>query len=319
LCDLELAAHPNLIVGIETSDDAGVYRLTDDVALIQTVDFFTPITDDPYLFGQIAAANALSDVYAMGGRPLTAMNLVCFPVKALPIGMLQQTLRGGLDKVREAGAVLVGGHSVEDKEYKYGLSVTGVVHPDRVVTNRGARNGDRLVLTKPVGTGVIATAVKADLAPVAVRRASLDSMARLNRVAAETMRDFDVHACTDVTGFGLTGHLLEMLEGADAGARIRAADVPVFEGVEALCESGLLPGGLHRNRKHQADRVDIADGVPRHLQDLLHDPQTSGGLLIAVAAEESSRLVGELHGAGVEAAVEIGEIVLAPAGRIVVR
>jgi selenide,water dikinase len=292
---------------MENADDAGVYKLTDDWALIQTVDFFTPIADDPYVFGQIAAANALSDVYAMGGKPLTAMNLVCFPVKDLDIEILQKTLAGGLDKIREAEAVLVGGHSVADKEFKYGLSVTGIVHPDRVLTNRGARPGDALVLTKPLGTGVVATAVKADLATPEASAAITDSMVCLNRVAAECLQNFEVNACTDVTGFGLIGHLAEMVEGTDVGAVVHAWKVPLFPDVEEFCNQGLLPGGLHRNRTFREKMVDMGSYLPQYLQDVLFDPQTSGGLLIAVASSQAEHLVDRLNREGIGASGIIGE------------
>lgn len=300
-------------MGLETGDDAGVVRLTDEIALIQTLDFFTPIVDDPHLFGQIAAANALSDVYAMGGRPLCAMNIVCFPRKDMPISLLTRIIEGGLFKIREAGALLVGGHSIEDPELKYGLSVTGLVHPHKVLANRGARAGDALVLTKPLGTGIVATAVKADMAGDESREASLTSMTALNRQAAESLEGLRVHACTDVSGFGLIGHLAEMIQDSDVGACILPEDIPVLPGVEEYCNLGLLPGGLHRNRDFRAGMVDMDASVPRHLQDVLHDPQTSGGLLIALPPEDAKKLP-----AGLNAAV-IGEVVSGPAGRIVVK
>jgi selenide,water dikinase len=303
----------NVLVGLQTGDDAGVYRLTDEIALIQTVDFFTPIVDDPRLFGQIAAANALSDVYAMGGRPLCAMNIACFPRKDMEISVLTEILEGGLAKIHEAGAALVGGHSVEDRELKYGLSVTGVVHPRKVLTNRGARAGDVLVLTKPLGTGIIATAVKGGMASNESEKASIASMTALNRKAAEAMPGLAVHACTDVTGFGLIGHLAGMIQDADVGAVIHSAAVPVLPGVEEYCNLGLLPGGLHRNRDFRAGMVDMDASVPRHMQDVLHDPQTSGGLLIALPSVDAQKLL-----SGLDASV-IGAIVTGPAGRIAVR
>lgn len=287
-------------------------RLTDEIALIQTVDFFTPIVDDPYLFGQIAAANALSDVYAMGGRPLCAMNIVCFPKKDMEISILTDVLKGGLFKIREADALLVGGHTIEDHELKYGLSVTGVVHPRKVLLNRGAQAGDVLVLTKPLGTGIVATAVKADMATQESQAASMACMTALNRKAAEAISGLCVHACTDVTGFGLVGHLAEMIQGSEVGAVVRSADVPVFAGVEEYCNQGLLPGGLHRNRDYRAKIVNMDTAVPQHLQDVLHDPQTSGGLLVALPSEEAQKLL-----SGLDAAV-IGEVVSDPPGKIVV-
>ena len=288
-------------------------RLTDEIALIQTVDFFTPIVDDPYLFGQIAAANALSDIYAMGGRPLCAMNIVCFPKKDMAISILTDVLNGGLSKLHEADALLVGGHSIEDQELKYGLSVTGVVHPQKMLTNRGAQAGDVLVLTKPLGTGIVATAVKGEMATDESQEASVASMTALNRKAAEAISGLSIHACTDVTGFGLIGHLAGMIQDSDVGAVVRSADVPVFAGVEEFCNLGLLPGGLHRNRDYRAGMVDMDASIPQHLQDVLHDPQTSGGLLVALPSEEAQKLL-----SGLDAAV-IGEIVSGPAGRILVK
>ncbi len=295
-------------MGLEAGDDAGVVRLTDEIALIQTLDFFTPIVDDPYVFGQIAAANALSDVYAMGGRPLCAMNIACFPQKKMEIQLLTRILEGGLSKIHEADALLVGGHTIDDHELKYGLSVTGSVHPGKILTNRGARAGDLLVLTKPLGTGIVATAVKADMASAEARDASSASMSALNRRAAEKLSGLSVHACTDVTGFGLIGHLAEMIQDSDVGACIRSGDLPLLPGVEEYCNLGLLPGGLHRNRDFRAGMVEMGASVPRHLQDVLHDAQTSGGLLIALPAADAGKL---------EAAV-IGEIVSQPPGKIVV-
>jgi selenide,water dikinase len=313
LCDLKLVKNENLLVGLESGDDAGVVRLTDEIALIQTVDFFTPIADDPYLFGQIAAANALSDVYAMGGRPLCAMNIVCFPKKDMEISILTDVLKGGLSKIHEADAVLVGGHSIEDRELKYGLSVTGVVHPQEVLTNRGAQALDALVLTKPLGTGIIATAVKGDMATDESQEVSIASMTALNRKAAEALEGLSVHACTDVTGFGLIGHLAEMIQDSDVGAVIRSADVPILPSVEEYCNLGLLPGGLHRNRDFRAGMVELGASVPRHLQDALHDPQTSGGLLVALPSEEAQKLL-----SGLDATI-IGGVVLDHPGKILVR
>jgi selenide,water dikinase len=301
-----------LLVGLEAGDDAGVVRLTDEIALIQTLDFFTPIVDDPYIFGQIAAANALSDVYAMGGRPLCAMNIACFPQKDMEIQLLTRILEGGLSKIHEAHALLVGGHTIDDPEIKYGLSVTGVVHPEKVLTNRGAQAGDLLVLTKPLGTGIVATAVKAGMASAESRDASITSMTALNLRAAEQLSGLSVHACTDVTGFGLIGHLAEMIQDSDVGARVRSGDLPVFPGVLEYCNLGLLPGGLHRNRDFRAGMVEMGASVPRHLQDVLHDAQTSGGLLIALPPADASKLQ-----TGLNAAV-IGEIVSQPPGKIVV-
>ncbi len=315
---MELPSDPNLIVGIEKADDAGVYKISEEVALIQTIDFFTPIVDDPYWFGQIAAANAFSDVYAMGGRPLTAMNVVCFPVKEMPISVLQEILRGGLDKIKEAGAVLVGGHSVEDPELKYGLSVTGIVHPDRVIKNQGARPGDRLILTKPLGTGIINTAIKAGLAKEETVKKVTRTMATLNRDASEAMQEVGVSACTDITGFGLLGHACEMIEGTEVGMVIYASKVPYFPEAEEFANMGLVPGGTHRNKEFRGRMVDISREVSPPVVDILFDAQTSGGLLISVPEERAEGLLRNLKQRGVEAAV-IGEVTSEHPGRIEVR
>lgn len=300
---------PDLIVGIESIDDAGVYRLTEEIALIQTVDFFTPIVNDPYLFGQIAAANALSDVYAMGGRPLTALNLVCFPSRKVDIAILREILRGGADKILEAGAVLVGGHSIEDEEPKYGLAVTGVVHPDKVVTNCGARPGDKLILTKPLGTGILATALKAELAGPEVEEEIAQWMAQLNREAAEAMVEVGVHACTDVTGFGLLGHCLELAQGSGVDVVLKSKEIPLLPGAMDFAAMGLVPAGAYANRRHSEGKVHFVGKIGEPLQDILYDPQTSGGLLIAVTGDKVSPLLAELHRRGVGAARIIGEVI----------
>jgi selenide,water dikinase len=304
---------------VEKAEDAGIYRLSDELALVQTVDFFTPIVDDPYDFGQIAAANALSDVYATGGRPLTALNVVCFPQKVMDMSILRDILTGGLDKMREAGVVLVGGHTIEDDELKYGLAVTGTVDPDRVVLNRGCRVGDRLVLTKPLGTGIISTALKGGMADEAAVAAITRSMAELNRKASELMQETGVSACTDVTGFGLLGHAAEMVQDFDKGMVINAAAVPVFDKAREYARMALLPGGLHRNRDFRSSMVAVESTVPDYLADILYDPQTSGGLLISVPAEKAAALLQSIHSAGIDEAAIIGEVVAEPAGRIIVR
>lgn len=310
---------PNLIAGIEGYEDAGVYRLNDDLAIIQTLDFFTPIVDDPYTFGQIAAVNALSDVYAMGGRPLTAMNIICFPVNALDIDILHRILLGGLDKMNEAGVTLVGGHSVDDPELKYGLSVTGIVHPDKVLLNRGARPGDRLVLTKALGTGIVSTAVKVEEASDELTALSVASMTTLNsRAAAAMIETGGVHACTDVTGFGLIGHACEMIEGSDRSIRIHASSVPIFPGLRELVETGFVPGGLYRNKTFRMPMIDVRPGCPEWLLDILFDPQTSGGLLIALPEPQAAGLVRRLHAAGIPEAAVIGDVLNDPKGRILV-
>ena len=302
---------------MEHAEDAGVYRLRDDLAIIQTVDFFTPIVDDPYTFGRIAVTNALSDIYAMGGRPLTALNIVCFPIRKMDVGVLRDILRGGLDQMREAGVLLIGGHSVEDDEPKYGLSVTGVIHPDKVLLNRGARPGDRLILTKALGTGIISTAVKGGVADPALAERAVVCMTTLNREAAKLMTErSDIHACTDVTGFGFLGHALEMIEGSETGMRIRAAAVPVFPGLRTLVEEGIVPGGLIRNRKFRESRIEIGPDCPDWLVDILFDPQTAGGLLIALPEAAAAELLARMRAAGIAEAAIVGEVTEEPKGRI---
>jgi selenide,water dikinase len=315
---LELPTDPNLIVGLDRADDAGVYRISDDLALIQTVDFFTPIVDDPYWFGQIAAANALSDVYAMGGVPKTAMNLVAFPAKDMDISVLRKIIEGGLDKMREAAVVLVGGHTIEDTELKYGLSVTGFVHPDRVLTKRSLRPGDRLILTKPLGTGIISTAIKGGLASREITDQVTRSMAALNKTAADVMTDYPVHACTDISGFGFLGHLSEMVVGSGYGVRVAASRVPLFPETLQYAAMGLIPAGAYRNRDFRRFMVDFASSVDRALQDVLFDPQTSGGLLICVAPEIAEELLKDLKANGIKDAAIVGEVVTQPKERIIV-
>ena len=304
-------------MGLETSDDAGVYRLKEDLAIIQTVDFFTPVVDDPYSFGQIAATNAMSDVYAMGGRPLTAMNIICFPVKSMEISVLKEVLRGGLDKIKEAGALLVGGHSVEDEELKYGLSVTGIIHPDHVLTNRGAKPGDLLVITKPLGLGIINTAIKGKMADENLIRKVTGIMTTLNRAPVEEFKDFHISACTDVTGFGLLGHACEMIEGLELALEIHQDRVPVIDEARYFAEMGLVPGGTYRNRDYRKDSLTGYDELDAVLKDILFDPQTSGGLLIAVQSDEAEALVSRLKEKGLEASSIIGEFKEGPAGKII--
>jgi selenide,water dikinase len=316
LAGLPIGKHPDLLVGWGTGDDAGVIRVRDDLALIQTVDFFTPIVDDPRTFGRIAAANSLSDVYAMGGTPLTAMNIVCFPRRSLPLEVLRDVLLGGLDVIHLAGALLVGGHSVEDPELKYGLSVTGIVHPDRVITNAGARPGDRLILTKPLGTGVLATAIKGGMAaPEAVAEA-VGWMTTLNRDAAEAMQEVGVHACTDITGFGLLGHALEMARASRVTIELRASLIPLIPGAWDLASMGMIPAGSFDNRKFCEQAVTVSNGVDPLLVDLLADAQTSGGLLIAVAGDCAEALHAALERRRVPHP-EIGCIKSADVGRII--
>jgi selenide, water dikinase len=308
---------PNLIVGMERPDDAGVYRISSELALILTLDFITPVVDDPYLFGQIAVTNSLSDVYAMGGRPILAMNIICYP-QGGEIPVLQEILRGGLDKLAEAGVLLVGGHSVDDDEVKFGISVTGTVHPDRVIRNTGARPGDKLILTKPLGTGIISTAIKAEMASPEAEAAIQRSMNTLNKIPAELMASFEVHACTDITGFGLLGHACEMIQGTDTGMTIHYAQVPVFGEALKYLGMGLIPGGTYRNEKFRLPLVDVKGGVEDDQLKILFDPQTSGGLLISVGGNEAEAFLERLHSSGVEEASIIGEITGDNPGRIVV-
>ena len=318
MADLPLETDPNLLVGRETSDDAGVYKIRDDLALIQTLDFFTPIVNDPYRFGQIAAVNALSDVYAMGGRPLTAMNIVGFPKKTMDKSILKEILRGGLEKIHEAGALLVGGHSIDDAELKYGLSVTGIVHPDRVMTNAGARPGDRLILTKPLGTGIIATALKGKFASPEAEEAMIAIMVELNRVGAEVMEEIGARACTDITGFGLLGHALEMAVASKVGMVLWASRVPIIPFALEYARAGMVPAGTYANRNYCQQSLTVDTAIPSQILDILADAQTSGGLLIAVAEKKAAALVEKLQGRGVLAAALIGEITAGPPGTITV-
>jgi len=316
---LPLISDPNLIVGMERAEDAGVYKLSDDLAIIETLDFFTPVVDDPYIFGQVAAANALSDVYAMGGKPLTAMNIVCFPVKTMDISVLKQILAGGLNKLHEAEVTLVGGHSVEDNELKYGLSVTGVIHPAKVILNTGSRVGDKLLLTKPLGTGIINTGLKGNMADEKAVAKAIKLMVTLNRKASELMVEAGAHACTDVTGFGLLGHACEMVECTDVGMVIHSDMVPFIPEAKELAEMGMMPGGLHRNRDFRIDMVEIDPNVPKYMVDIMFDPQTSGGLLITASPEKAQPLLEKMRQEGIEDAAIIGEIVSEPDGIVTVK
>ena len=318
MCGLEIPANDRVIVGMDSLDDAGVYKISDDLAIIQTVDFFTPIVDDPYWFGQIAAANALSDIYAMGGIPKTAMNLVGFPLKQMDISILRQIIQGGLDKMKEADVVLVGGHSVEDRELKYGLSVTGFVHPDRILTKKSVSAGDRLVLTKPLGTGVINTAIKGGVASSEVIERVTQLMAALNRDAAEVMNKYSVHACTDITGFGLLGHLAEMIAGSGCGLTLDAESIPVLPEAIDYAAMGLLPGGAFKNKEFREPMVEFSSSVNPIVGDLLFDPQTSGGLLICLDKDEADKLVKELHQKGIDKSAVIGQVISAAPEKILV-
>jgi selenide,water dikinase len=307
LGSLPRASHPDLIVGVETSDDAGVFRLRDDLAIVNTVDFFTPVVDDPYTYGQISATNSLSDVYAMGGEPKTAMNIVCFPQSGIDKEVLAEILRGGMDKATEAGVVVVGGHSVADDEIKYGMAVTGVIDPRRVIRNVGAQIGDVMVLTKPLGTGILTTALKKAHLREEEYAAAVTSMATLNDKAARVMLRHTVHACTDITGFSLMGHACEMAMGSSVTLHLHASALPLFPGALRLALEGYITGGCKRNRSYLADKVQASPSVPRDFNEVAFDPQTSGGLLIAVPEREAQTLVRDLLAEGVLAAVVIGE------------
>ena len=294
-----------------------MYKLSENLAIVQTVDFFTPIVDDPYTFGQIAAANALSDVYAMGGKPITAMNIVCFPSKTMDISILRDILRGGLEKLREAGVVLVGGHSVDDEELKYGLSVTGTIHPRKVMTKSGARAGDKLILTKPLGTGIINTAAKGGAASEETIANVTKSMSALNRAASEVMQEIGCNACTDITGFGLLGHACEMIQNSEVGLKIRASSVPIFAEAVEFARMGMIPGGTYRNKEFRSKMVKVAAGLPDYMLEILFDPQTSGGLFISVSTPKADKLLSGLHKAGVLEAAIVGEVVAQPRETII--
>ena len=294
--------NPNVLVGFGTLDDAGVYKLSETQALVQTVDFFPPMVDDPYLFGEIAAANALSDVYAMGGLPLTALNITCFPAH-LDLGILNSILRGGLAKCREAGVALLGGHTVDDPEIKFGLSVTGTIHPHQIWSNDGAQAGDSLVLTKPIGVGVITTAIKQGVAPADAVDAALESMRKLNKSARDAAAAVGPNACTDVTGFSLLGHLTQMMRASGTTARIEVEKVPLLPGALELARRGIGPGGTGRNKSHFSDQVSLPSGLEPALIELLFDPQTSGGLLLSVAGNKKVALLAALASHSVSASV----------------
>lgn len=297
----------NLIVGIETSDDAAVYKLSDDTAIIQTLDFFTPVVDDPYTFGQIAATNSLSDVYAMGGQPKVALNIVCFP-NCLPIDILGEILKGGADKVIEAGAVVVGGHSVEDEEPKYGLSVTGVVHPDKVLKNCGCKEGEVLILTKPLGVGIINTAIKAELASKEAYDKAVRNMTTLNKYAGEIVVKYPISACTDITGFGIMGHAYEMASGSEnVTIRLYKDSVPYIEEAKEYAQMGLVPAGAYNNRGYLDGKYQLVD-LEEWLEDMLFDPQTSGGLLVSISKNKASEMLKELNKLEIKSSI-IGEVI----------
>lgn len=295
---LPQSSHPDLLVGFNTADDAGVFRISDSQALVQTVDFFPPIVDDPYFFGQIAAANALSDVFAMGGRPLTALNIVGFPLGKMPLEVLTEILRGGAQKITEAGAVIVGGHSIKDSELKYGVAVTGIIDTDSIVTNAGAKAGDCLFLTKPLGTGLITTGIKRNAVGPELSELVVRSMASLNRTAAELMLKHGAHAATDITGYGLLGHSYEMAAGSNVAIRLFSGALPLLPEVQALAAAGMIPGGAKDNRAFLEGKVTVSESVDKNLEHVLYDPQTSGGLLMAVPPAHAAALEQDLKANG---------------------
>jgi selenide, water dikinase len=306
---LDLGSYPEVLVGIATGDDAGVYLVREDLAIVNTVDFFTPVVDDPFTYGQIAAANALSDVYAMGGTPKTALNIVCWPQTGLPNEMLGEILRGGSEKAGEAGVAIVGGHSVADEEVKYGMAVTGVIDPRRIVRNVGARPGDALILSKPIGTGVLMTAFKRGKLPDDQYAAAVRWMCELNAATARAMLRYEVHAATDITGFGLIGHASKMAEGSSVTLRIEESDLPLMAGALECCRAGMIPGGGRRNREFYAPRVRISDEIADEIGELVFDPQTSGGLFIALPEKDATKLLAELQAAGNTDAAIVGRVV----------
>jgi len=309
---------PNLLVSVKTADDAGVYRIDKKRALVQTVDFFTPIVDDPYAFGSIAAANSFSDVYAMGGLPLTALNIVCFPDKKLDKSVLTRILKGGMDKAIEAGVAIVGGHTVTDKELKYGMAVTGIIEVDRVITNAGAKVGDKLILTKPLGTGLISTALKSGSASKRSLSEAIRSMSSLNEAGARAMQEIGVNACTDVTGFGLLGHAYGMASASRVGLHIFYDEVPLLHGAYEYAKKGFIAGGAFRNRDYMKGKVVFKNSIGHESQIVLSDPQTSGGLLISVPKNKAERLIDRLKRKKVLTACVIGEVIASPKGKVVV-
>lgn len=302
LCHLPKFSDPNLLVGFDTSDDASVYKISENTALIQTVDIFPPVVDDPYEYGQIAAVNSLSDVYAMGGNPKLALNIFCFP-ENLPKDVVQAILQGGYEKVQEAGAIITGGHTIQDSEPKYGLSVTGFAHPSEILVNDNVREGDVLILTKALGTGILTTAVKADLLQKGSYKKLIESMTQLNKNAAEIMKNYDINSCTDVTGFGLLGHAFEMAYGSGISIKLDHSKLPILPEAKEMAEMGIIPAGAYKNREYLDDVVLIKDNVPLSAADILFDPQTAGGLLISLPESEGVKLDAALKSAGVVSAI----------------
>lgn len=307
MSDFPKTKHPDLLAGYENAEDAGVFRITKDKAVVQTLDFLTPVVDDPYIFGQVAAANSLSDVYAMGGYPITAMNIVCFPSEVYSADILKETLSGGRNKMDEAGAVLVGGHSVEDAEFKYGLSVTGLVHPDKILTNSGVKKGQDLILTKSIGTGIVSTAIKGNLAGDETVKEMIENMISLNKYAYDVFKGYNIGGCTDITGFGLAGHLMEMALGSKKKFIIDSSKIPIISGALEMAEMGLLPAGAYRNRIYCKDRVFVDSGIRKSLEDSIYDPQTSGGLIISADKDVSKDILNKIKDKGIVAEI-IGDV-----------
>lgn len=307
LCGLSQPTYPELMVDFTTSDDAGVYKISDDQALINTLDFFPPIVDDPYYFGQIATANALSDVYAMGGKPITAMSIVGFPLQKIDISILRRITEGSLDKLKEAGVPLVGGHSIQDEELKFGLSVSGLAHPDKIWVNNAPKEGDVVILTKPLGTGTINTALKRGLASDESVEASMLSMVKLNKYAAEVLQKYPINSCTDVTGFGLVGHSCEMISGSGLGLTIDSSTLEFLPGAKECIEKGAIPGGTRKNKEFRGNFVENLDELDNFTSSILFDPQTSGGLLFTISAERSEEVLEEMRNKEIMAYV-VGEI-----------
>ena len=304
---LKAHTHANLLVGIETSDDAGVYQISPDFALVQTVDFFTPIVDDPYIYGQIAAANALSDIYAMGGKPLTALNICAFPTD-FPLEPLQLILKGGQDKALEADVVVLGGHTVQDAEIKYGMAITGQINPKKIYTNKGAQSGDALILTKPLGTGIITTAIKKRKADDITIQKVCSGMALLNKSAAECAAAYTIHACTDITGFGLVGHSFHIAKGSHVGIHFNSYDLPHYPEALTFAKKGCLTGADKTNREYVRGFIEFQNRFPAEWESLFFDPQTSGGLLFSLPKEEASALLQSLHEAGLKEARIVGYV-----------
>ncbi len=298
-----------VLIGYNSVDDAGVYKLTGNLALVQTVDFFPPVVDDPYDYGSIAAANSLSDIYAMGGKPISALNIVGYPKEWMPLAALEEVLRGGADKAKEAGIAIIGGHTLKTKEPIYGLSVNGIIHPKKIVSNAGARPGDILILTKPLGIGIITTAIKRGKAPLKVVNLAVEVMSELNRTASEVMLEYGVKACTDITGYGFLGHLCEMTSASGVGARIHLSDVPVLDYAWKLVEQSIVPGGTISNRKFMENKIDWGKDICEEAKLVLCDAQTSGGLLISVSKNKAQKLLDSLKKRGVKNSSIVGEII----------